>query len=75
MNEKLQVTLEVTNPLYVPQVWLLTVGEYDDYHVLGVVIGDEEKARERAIDLSLQRAEAGEPSDLITVDFEKAEVL
>lgn len=71
MGEKLQVT----NPLYVPQVWLLTVGEYDDYHVLGVVIGDEGTARERAIDLSLQRAEEGMSSDLIMVDVEKAEVL
>lgn len=57
------------------QIWLLTVGEYADYHVLGVFVGDEEQARMRALELTYERAGDDMASDLIKVSYEKAEVL
>lgn len=57
------------------RAWLLTVGEYDDYAVLGVVLSTEEDARTKAAALTAEREKAGEPSDLVYVDFETTEVL
>lgn len=67
--------LRAPNPLYVPQVWLLTVGEYADKSVLGVVIGDEHQATRRAVELTVERHADGEPSDMVYVEIEKTEVL
>lgn len=57
------------------QVWLLTVGEYADQHVLGVFFGTQREAIYRSIELEIERRAAGEPDDMIEVKVEKAEVL
>jgi hypothetical protein len=79
MNEKqvaeLVDQLRAPNPVYVPQVWVLSVGEYADQHVLGVVIGDEGQALRRSVELTVERQLDGEPSDMVEVRYEKAEVL
>lgn len=57
------------------QVWLMKVGFGMDEMVLGVFFGTQSEAIHRSIELELERRESGEPSDLIKVTPEKAEVL
>lgn len=57
------------------QIWLLKVGEYADESVLGVVVGTEHDAEMKAAVLTRQRLITGEPSDMVLVNVEKAEVL
>jgi hypothetical protein len=55
------------------EVWLLTVGEYADHSVLGVVIGDERTAKLRAAQLTKKFVELKRGQ--YEVQVEKAEVL
>lgn len=62
-----------------PKIFLLTAGDYDDYSVLGVFIGTEMGAHQKALQMTGERAYRefphNVPSDLIKVSVEPTEVL
>jgi hypothetical protein len=61
------------------QAWILTAGQYDDYHVLGVFFGTESQVLRKAQEMTTERATREWPhnvaSDLVRVSIEKTEVL
>jgi hypothetical protein len=57
------------------RLWLLTVGEYADTQVLGVVRGSRTDANRRAADMTSIRAQDGEPDDMTYVAVAEVEDL
>lgn len=58
------------------KAWLLSYGSYDEYTVLGVVLGTRDEAQAKADELTLARS--GDylvATDLVLVTVEETEVL